>query len=95
MVCEPAQCNCSQSWVQLLQRSGMLLVHCRGHHKHSVLDSYEVGDIHERLVHLGVGGDVVDSKEGSKVVHYVLGVVPERDHRQHHLQPHCDIKALF
>ena len=69
----------------------MLLVHCRGYHKNSVLDSNEVGDVQEGLVHLRVGGDVVDGKKGSEVVHHVLGVVPECDHRQHHLQPYCNI----
>ena len=88
MVCESTQCNGSQAWVQLAQRSGMLLVHCRGYHKDSVLDSNEVGDVHEGLVHPGVGGDVVGGQEGCKVVHHVLGVVTECDHRQHHLQPY-------
>ena len=91
MVCESTQCNGSQAWVQLLQRSRMLLVHSRGYHKYSVLDSNEVGDVHEGLVHLGVRGDAVGGKEGCEVVHHVLGVVPERDHRQHHLQPYCNM----
>ena len=88
MVCESTQGNGSQAWGELLQRSCVFLVHCRGYHKNCVLHSNEVGDVHERLVHMCVGRDVVDGEEGSEVVHHVLGIVPERDDRQHHLQPY-------
>ena len=72
----------------------MLLVHSRGYYKNSVLDSDEIGDVHEGLVHPRVGGDVVDGKEGSEVVHHVLGVVTKRDDRQHHLQPYCNMSRF-
>ena len=87
VVGEPAKGDSSQAWVELLQGAGVLLVDCGGHHEHGVLHCDEVGDVHEGLFHLCGWGDVVDDKEGSEVVHHVLGVVTERDHRQHHLQP--------
>ena len=89
VVGEPAKGDSSQAWVELLQGAGVLLVDCGGHHEHGVLHCDEVGDVHERLVHLGVRGDVVGGEEGGEVVHHVLGVVPEGDHGQHHLQPYC------
>ena len=89
VVGEPAKGDGSQAWVELLQGAGVLLVDCGGHHEHGVLHCDEVGDVHERLVHLGVRGDVVGGEEGGEVVDHVLGVVPEGDHGQHHLQPYC------
>ena len=89
VVGEPAKGDSSQAWVELLQGAGVLLVDCGGHHEHGVLHCDEVGDVHERLVHLGVRGDVVGGEEGGEVVDHVLGVVPEGDHGQHHLQPYC------
>ena len=64
MVGEPAKGDGSQAWVKLLQGAGVLLVDCGGHHEHGVLHCDEVGDVHERLVHLGVRGDVVGGEEG-------------------------------
>ena len=49
----------SERRVDLAQGSGVLLVHLGGHHKHSILHRVEVGNVHHRLVHHRVLGDVV------------------------------------
>ena len=81
MILAASHADRSERRVNLAQGSGVLLVHLGGHYKHGILHRVEVGNVHHRLVHHRVLGNVVHGQKDGDVVHHELGVVAHRDQR--------------